>query len=89
MALGITSLKHIKKILFPVRDKWYDIGLELNVHPDTLDSIREKYPDSKDSLTEMLKVWLKTSKPLPTVEALKEALSEETIDEVELAEKGI
>ena len=85
MALGPSDLKIVRKFLFQAREKWYDIGVELDIDPSILDSIQDRYSDPKDCLTEMIKEWLKSK---PTWSALGDALKEEAVDEVELSEKG-
>ena len=41
--------------------RWYNLGLQLNLRPETLEAIRAHFKDSRDQLREMLKVWLTTS----------------------------
>ena len=90
MALRHADLKRVRKLLLEVKSKWYDIGLELDIDPDTLDDIKDKFKDNhQDCLTEMLKVWLKSTNPKPTWTALGDALKDEAVDEVELAKKGL
>ena len=43
-----------------VRDRWYNLGLQLKVRPGTLDRIRAQFSDSREQLREMLKTWLTT-----------------------------
>lgn len=44
--------------LYPVRAKWYDLGLGLGVCADDLDAIRKDSTTSGECLREMLKLWL-------------------------------
>ena len=44
-----------------VSAQWYHLGLQLKVRSGTLDRIRTQFPDTRDQLLEMLKVWLTTS----------------------------
>ena len=57
--LTIDSLKYVQEALFDVRNSWYDIGVQLNVSPTTLDNIKTQSDSNSDCLREMLKVWLK------------------------------
>ena len=41
--------------------RWYNLGLQLRVRPETLDRIRARFNDPRDQLREMLKTWLCTS----------------------------
>ena len=55
--------------------KWYNIGLELGVSSDILDSIKIKCRDDPDEcVTAMIKGWLNKGKPPPSWAALAEAL---------------
>ena len=41
--------------------RWYDLGLQLNLKSETLNRGYAQFPDSRDRLLEMLKIWLTTS----------------------------
>ena len=86
MTLTKKNLKDVKKLLNEVRRKWYNIGIELGLDIDELDTIK-KGNDPDDCLVEMLKVWLRSIDPCPTWVALAEALKSEK--EFVLARKGI
>ena len=49
--------------LLDVCNRWYQLGLELNLKSETLSRIDNyaQFPDSRDRLLEMLKTWLTTS----------------------------
>ena len=51
--------------LFPVRAKWYNLGLGLGLSSDDLNAIRSsEHGDSPDNfLREMLMIWLSTKNP--------------------------
>lgn len=81
------DLKHVRALLFSIRQKWYDIGIKLNLDAAELDIIRGKYDDPADCLLEMLKLWLRSIKgPMPTQSILADALRAEAVNEVALAE---
>ena len=35
--VGCLTLENVRRITNPIRYKWFDIGIELNIHPDTLE----------------------------------------------------
>ena len=88
--LTTDDLKEVRDLLYEVRRKWYDIGLELGLKVDELDTIKASYSEAQilDRLTEMLKKWLKLTTPQPTWEALELALRSKAVDEQELANEG-
>ena len=88
MRLTISDLRDVRRLLYRVRRQWYNIGIELGLEIGDLDTIKSAYKDPGDALIEMLKVWLKSTKPLPTWKALGDALKEETVNEEALADKG-
>ena len=60
--LTTTHFNNIYKALFDVRTSWQDIGLELQVDPETIRSIfREMRGNDADALKEMLLCRLKCS----------------------------
>ena len=67
--------------------KWYNIGLELEIDPGTLDAIKTDNDNSDDRFQAMLKTWLKTVQPKPTLAALAEALQSPTVGFGHLAEQ--
>ena len=94
MTLKLADLREVRALLYPVRRKWYDIGIELGLNIDELDTIKAKHSHSdeflKESLTDiMVKMWLKFIKPLLTWRALGDVLKAEYVDEAGLAEKGM
>ena len=89
MGLTLDDLRVVRGLLYPFRRKWYDIGIELGLKVGELDNIRAAYSDHGECLTEMIKLWLKCSNPLPTWTALGVALRAEPVDEVKIAEEGM
>ena len=53
-----------------------------------LDAIKAAHSDHGDCLVEMIKLWLKSTDPPPTWEALGEALESQPIGEAVLAQNG-
>ena len=86
-ALGTSDLRMVYKAAWDARTKWYKIGLELDVDSDTLDSIEMEKSHIDDRFISMLKTWLRTARPRPTLAALAEALRSPTVGYGHLAEQ--
>ncbi len=54
-------------------DRWYNLGLALNLTPGALDAIKGPYKDPKECLRETIKEWSNTS-PDPSWVVLVQAL---------------
>ena len=83
--VGINDLGDVLEELCGVSLHWYGVGLRLGLLPGTLDNI--KHLDPHTSMREMLACWLRGTNPLPTWEALADALESHTIREAKLAEQ--
>ena len=55
-------------------NKWYSLGLLLNVPKSSLSTIRTNNPDVLDRLCETLQEWLNQTDPPPTWHELAEAV---------------
>ena len=57
------DLGQVQEELLVVHDRWYRLGVQLKVRPETLDriDIRTQFHDSKDKLLAMLNTWMTTS----------------------------
>ena len=76
--------KDLLKELYKAAHKWEDIGILLDISPDTLDNLKtEENRTPQSRLREMLKIWLKKINPPPSWSAIVDAL--EYLDEEELA----
>lgn len=82
--MGIADLATVLNELFPCDTKWYNLGLQLRVRVDCLNSVMVQYPDPRDQLREVIKTWLTTSEN-PTWEVIVEALKSPVIEEGRLA----
>ena len=83
------DLETVVKFLYSARKKWYNIGLELGLKVDKLDEIKDNCgKDYDEGLIQMLQIWLKSFPNRPTWDQLAKALTDEAIDEGELAERG-
>ena len=85
--LGIKDLSKVQKAAWDARPKWYNIGLELNIDPGTLDSIEGSNKGIDDRFRVMLTTWLKMIDPTPTWEALAEALRSPIVGHEQLAKQ--
>ena len=81
----LVTLRAVWNELFPVRFKWYNVGLELNISHTKLNELREQYPQS-ELMREMLNYWMCTE-TLPTWRVIVNALESQTVAEIGLAAK--
>ena len=86
-SVGISDLRKIQRSVWGARAKWYNIGLELDIAPGTLDVIQGNNRDIDDCFRAMLMTWLKTVQPKPTLATLAEALQSPTVGFEHLAEQ--
>ena len=74
--------------LHEVRDKWYHLGVQLNMKPSDLNAIRIQYMNNPDDcLLEMLCVWLTKFPSPPTWQTVVDALSSPAIGKQSAAER--
>ena len=81
------DLRKVQRAAWDARAKWYNIGLELEIDPGTLDAIKANNEDVEDRFRAMLTTWLKMVQPKPTLAALAEALQSPTVGFGHLAER--
>ena len=82
------DFRTVRKELWDIRRKWYDIGIELDFRKPELDNLWKQHKDDfVVCLTEIISTWLKRTNPRPTWEALIEVLKEPVIEEEALGEK--
>ena len=87
MSLSIDDLKEVQDKLFGVSNKWYDIGLQLLLSANDLDSIEANSNSTQHCLREMLKRWLRRVNPHPTWKAVVDALKSVVVGEETLAQQ--
>ena len=76
----------LEELATEASSKWYHIGIQLDVPPDELNSMRQQNgSDDKAKLCSVLLPWLKSGKA--TWEALCAALKSGTVGDRSLAEK--
>ena len=85
--VGQGDLKSLHSELHPVADKWYSLGVQLQVPIETLRCIRRENLPMTECLLEMLIVWLKCTTPPPTWNTLTEALKSPPVGEWLLAQQ--
>ena len=86
--LTLDDLKGIQNSTWDARAKWFNLGVQLNVKPTSLEAIQQNNKDHPDKcMTEMLIVWLKLSNPRPTWSSLVTALKQETVGREDLADR--
>ena len=86
--LSVDDLAAVQRKLYDVNTKWYNLGLELGLRPPTLDSIKTNYSgDPSQCFCQVLNEWLKGVNPLPTWQAMANALKSPTVAHYHLAEQ--
>ena len=81
------DLKSLHCELHPVCDKWFSLGVHLQVPTETLKCIEAEHNQMSRCLLEMLTVWLKCTNPPPTWNILTEALGSPPVGEKLLAQQ--
>ena len=88
MDLCLNDLRQVLSELFPVRTKWYNIGLELAVPVETLETIKSENKDDLGAcLRETLLCSLKSANPKLTWKRITEALASVLVGEGQLAKE--
>ena len=57
--LDLEKLPLLQDELYNIRDKWFDIGVQLGLDNGTLQSIKTENSNTGDALREVLTYWLK------------------------------
>ena len=83
----MSDLCKVQRAAWDARTRWYNIGLELEIDPGTLDTIKIDNTETNDCFRAMLTSWLKMVQPKPTLTALAEALQSPTVGFGHLAEQ--
>ena len=85
--LSTSDLSKVRNEILSAAAKWYDIGLELGMTADYLDTIRKTNDDPQDCLRKLLRRWLSCVDPQPSWKALINALSSPAVNYQALASK--
>ena len=86
-SVGQGDLKSLHSELHPVTEKWYSLGVQLQVPVESLKCIEAEHKQMSRRLLEMLTVWLKCTTPPPTWNILTEALESPPVGERLLAQQ--
>lgn len=73
--------------MHPVREKWYPLGVQLQVPTETLKCIKKEHLTMSECLLEMLTYCLKRTNPRLTQKALAKALESPPLAERILAQQ--
>ena len=84
--LGPNDLRIVQRILWEARTQWYNLGLELDITPDSLDSIQLANQNPDRCFRAMLTKWLREHQR-PTWSALAEAVRSPVVGLGHLAEE--
>ena len=84
--VGESDLKLLHCELHPVSDKWYSLGVQLQVPIESLKCIEKENSEMTDRLLEMVVTWLKSTDPPPTWNILTKALESSSVGKKCLAE---
>ena len=76
----------MNEALFDIRTRWFSLGLQLGIHPGTLNTIEHQYQRDPDKcLLKLLIEWLKSGEA--SWEKLISALTNKTLGETNIAGK--
>ena len=82
------ALKDLVNELSAVKDKWKDLGVQLNMTPPDLNAIQIQCNNNPSRcLLEMLSQWWEVTSPSPTWQTVVDALSSPAVDRPDVAEK--
>ena len=84
--LSPNDLRRVQDTIWEARAKWYNLGLGLDITPDTLDTIKLDNASTNDCFRAMLTKWLREYQR-PTWSALAEALRSPSVELTHLAEE--
>ena len=86
--MSVADLRKVQDSIWEARTDWYNLGLGLDIAPDSLDAIQQENAQKPDHcFRAMLTKWLKQDSPRPTWSALAEALRSPSVDHSKLAEQ--
>ena len=84
-SLSLDDLSKVRTELFEVQVKWYDIGLDLGLPVNTLETIKQECQDIGECLRRMIHEWLKAIDLQPTWRKLIDVLQNKVVNEGALA----
>ena len=84
--LSIEDLKEVMEELVEAKNMWFEIGIQLDVPINTLDSIKHDEWETSKCYCKMLQEWLRNGKSR-SWEALAEALGTATVNHSSLKQR--
>ena len=69
-----------------IRDKWYDIGLSLQVRRNVLDDLKQSEDDNETKLKKVMNIWEDTKSSPDTWETMITAVESPIINNKEIAD---
>ena len=82
--LTLDDLGLLLEELVDVCDRWYDLGLQLGVRPETLNALSPQFHSSLGFFLEVIKTWL-TTNDNPSWKTLTDALRSRSVGANQLA----
>ena len=73
-------------LVYTVSDKWYDIGISLQVRRDVLDDLRQSEDDNLTKLSKVINIWKDTKSSSVTWEKIISVMEDPVIDKREIAD---
>ena len=75
------DLKTVLNFVWGAKEKWFNLGVQLNIGMEELQRINQKFcPESGSCLREMVLTWLNMTDPAPSWEVLATALEGYSVD---------
>ena len=72
----IDDLKEVRSCIWDAQVKWFHLGVELGLHPSSLEAIRKKFRDDPaECFSQMLMDWLAGQGSKPTWKNVSSALN--------------
>ena len=85
--LRMTPTKHeLSYLLIGIREKWYDIGLSLQVHRNVLDEIKQSEDIDLFKVDKVINIWKETQLSLDTWETVITAIESPIVNDKETAD---
>ena len=80
------DLSYLLSLLFGISDKWYDIGLSLQVRRNVLDEIKQSENNNYIKLKKVISIWRDTKSSPDTWETMITAAESPVINNKEIAD---
>ena len=87
LSVGQEDLRLLHNELYPISDRWFSFGVQLQISFETLKHIQSDNRTTAECLLEMLTVWLKQIHAPHTWDILIDALESPPVGEMALADQ--